>query len=196
MHIDLKTALVMFAPAAALLALAACGGGGGSATTSTMDPGTMDPGTGQGPVITLGELTLPRRSAGWTTLQPVIRFGDELRIGAMPPPSSGDLAPAATHVAHRGRHGTVRDGVGAATLIDYLQRDATDRQTRPGTVFRFEEAPTVRYVEGTTAEESTSWCSPSSSSTGTSPRPLVSFPARDPVSRRGVFAQPATGGMA
>ena len=137
-----------------LLALAACGGGGGgSATTSTMDPGGQDPGPGGGPVITLGELTLPLARASSARQQPVIRFDDELRIGGMPPPLSAGLAPVATHGDAAVSRGTVRDGVGGATLIDYLQRDATDRQTRPGTVFAFEEAPTVRYVAGTTPGE-------------------------------------------
>ena len=139
--------------AAGLLVLAACGGGGGSSTTSTMDPGGQDPGTGGGPVITLGELTLPLARASSARQQPVIRFGDELRIGGMPPPDAADLAPVATHGDAAVRHGRVTDGIGAATLVDYLQRDATDRQTRPGTLFAFEEAPVVRYVAGTTPEE-------------------------------------------
>ena len=47
-------------------------------------------------------------------------------------------------------HGTVQDGVGAATLIDYLQRDAA-AGIAAGVLARFGEAPTVRYVEGTSA---------------------------------------------
>ena len=142
-----------FAASAALLALAACGGGGGggSATTSGTTPDTPD--GGQGPVTTLAELILPQRRANWAGLQPVLQFGDELRIGGMPPPARAALSTVATHGQATVSHGTVRDGVGAATLIDYLQRDATDRQTRPGTIFRFYAAPTVRYVEGTTAAE-------------------------------------------
>ena len=145
--------LAAFAASAGLLALAACGGGGGgSATTSGTTPDTPD--GGQGPVTTIAELTLPQRRANWAGLQPVLQFGDELRIGGMPPPARAALSTVATHgQAATVSHGTVRDGVGAATLIDYLQRDATDRQTRPGTIFRFDAAPTVRYVEGTTAAE-------------------------------------------
>ena len=135
--------------AAGLLALAACGGGGGSTTTSTMDPGGQDPGTGQGPAVTLGELTLPLARASSDLQQPVFRFGDELRIGGMPPPGTAGLAPVATHGGATVSHGRVRDGVGAATLIDYLQRDGA----RAGTLMRFPEAPTVRFVEGTTSDQ-------------------------------------------
>ena len=143
--------LAGFAASAAMLALAACGGGGGSATTSGTTPDT--PAGGQGPVTTIAELMLPQRRANWAGLQPVLQFGDELRIGGMPPPARAALSTVATHGQATVSYGTVRDGVGAATLIDYLQRDATDRQTRPGTIFRFDAAPTVRYVEGTTAAE-------------------------------------------
>ena len=129
-----------FAASAALLALAACGGGGGSATTS---------GGGEGPATTLAELILPPQRAGWAGLPPVIQFGDELRIGATPPPARSALAPVAAHGQATVSHGTVQDGVGAATLIDYLQRDAAAAQA--GVPARFGEAPTVRYVEGTSA---------------------------------------------
>ena len=156
MHTEIRASihvLAGFAASAALLALAACGGGGGggSATTSGTTPDT--PAGGQGPVTTIAELMLPQRRANWAGLQPVLQFGDELRIGGMPPPARAALSTVATHGQATVSHGTVRDGVGAATLIDYLQRDATDRQTRPGTIFRFDAAPTVRYVEGTTAAE-------------------------------------------
>ena len=132
--------LAGFAASAALLALAACGGGGGSATTS---------GGGEGPATTLAELILPPQRAGWAGLPPVIQFGDELRIGATPPPARSALAPVAAHGQATVSHGTVQDGVGAATLIDYLQRDAAAAQA--GVLIRFGEAPTVRYVEGTSA---------------------------------------------
>ena len=127
------------AASAALLALAACGGGGGSATT---------PGGGEGPATTLAELILPQQRPQWAGLPLVIQFGDELRIGGAPPPARTALVPVATHGAATVRHGTVQDGVGAATLIDYLQRDATRRST--DTVLRWDAAPVVRYVEGAT----------------------------------------------
>ena len=56
----------------------------------------------------------------------------------------------ATHGDTTVSHGTVQDGVGAATLIDYLQRDVAAAST-DGVLVRFGEAPTVRYVEGTSA---------------------------------------------
>ena len=124
-----------------MLALAACGGGGGSATTS---------GGGEGPATTLAELILPQQRAVWAGLPPVIQFGDELRIGATPPPARSALAPVAAHGQATVSHGTVQDGVGAATLIDYLQRDAA-APGADGRLVRFGEAPTVRYVEGTSA---------------------------------------------
>ena len=130
-----------FAASAALLALAACGGGGDTA-----------PDGGEGPATTLAELILPPQRAGWAGLPPVIQFGDELRIGATPPPARSALAalaPVAAHGQATVSHGTVQDGVGAATLIDYLQRDAA--AALAGVLIRFGEAPTVRYVEGTSA---------------------------------------------
>ena len=133
--------LAGFAASAAMLALAACGGGGGSATTS---------GGGEGPATTLAELILPQQRAVWAGLPPVIQFGDELRIGATPPPARSALAPVAAHGQATVSHGTVQDGVGAATLIDYLQRDAA-APGADGRLVRFGEAPTVRYVEGTSA---------------------------------------------
>ena len=136
--------LAGFAASAALLALAACGGGGGSATTS----GTAPDG-GQGPVTTIAELILPLARPQSAGRQPVIQFGNELRVGGAPPPARTDLAPVATHGAATVRHGAVQDGVGAATLIDYLQRDATGRSAT-GTVLRWDAAPVVRYVEGAT----------------------------------------------
>ena len=125
--------LAATAASAALLALAACGGGGG-----------------EGPATTLAELILPPQRAGWAGLPPVIQFGDELRIGATPPPARSALAPVAAHGQATVSHGTVQDGVGAATLIDYLQRDAA-AGIPAGVPARFGEAPTVRYVEGTSA---------------------------------------------
>ena len=74
---------------------------------------------------------------------------DELRIGAAPPPARSALAPVAAHGQATVSHGTVQDGVGAAALIDYLQRDAAEGQA--GVLVRFDEAPTVRYVEGASA---------------------------------------------
>ena len=135
--------LAGFAAPAALLALAACGGGGSATTSGTTPDG------GQGPVTTLAELMLPQQLPRWARFTPVIQFGNELRAGGAPPPARSALAPVAVHGAATVSHGTVQDGVGAGTLTDYLQRDAAARQD--GVLYRFGEAPTVRYVEGTTA---------------------------------------------
>ena len=142
MHRDILTTIPLIAPAAAILLLSACGGGGGSSTTS---------GGGQGPTVTLGELTLPQQEPRWAPLQPVIRFGDELRVGGMPPPSASTLSTAATHGEATVRHGRVADGVGASELTDYLQHDVAQR-TDPH-LRRWAAAPVVRYVEGASAAQ-------------------------------------------
>ena len=144
MHTEIRASIPLLAASAAsaaMLALAACGGGGGSGSATTSDGG-------QGPVTTLAELMLPQQRAQWAGRQPVIQFGNELRVGGAPPPARTDLAPVATHGGATVRHGAVQDGVGAATLIDYLQRDATGRSE--GNVLRWDAAPVVRYVEGAT----------------------------------------------
>ena len=157
MHTNSPTAIPVLAGVlgtAGLLVLAACGGGGGSSTTSTMDPtdpGTMDP--GPGPVITLGELTLPSRRPGWTTLQPAFQLEDELRLGAVPPPASGTLPLAVTHGEATVSHGRLADGLGARALTDYLQHDAAAGGNAQGYVQRFASAPVVRYVEGTSDDD-------------------------------------------
>ena len=145
MHTSLPATIPVLAgiaASAALLALAACGGGGGgSATTSGATPGG-----GQGPVTTIAELTRPA-DAGLT---PVIQFGGELRIGAMPPPARTALAAAPSHGAATVSHGRVPDGLGAEALAAYLRHDATEAEGARGHVIRFAAAPTVRYVAGAT----------------------------------------------
>ena len=152
MHTEIKTALALGLPAAALLALAACGGGGGSATTS---------GGGQGPIVTMPtDPTEPATPAGPTTLPPareasageapLVLLGNELRVGAVAPPSG--LPAAGRHGAASVRHGRLADGVGAAHLTAYLRHDLTEGAPQAfGMLLRFATAPVVRYVAGTSA---------------------------------------------
>ena len=134
------TSIGAIGTAAAILALAACGGG--SDTT---------PDDGQRPVVSdpVPPLELPMEHAGVAQLAPVIQFGDELRVGGMPPPRRGDLASVATHAGATVRYGRIHDGVGGNVLTQYLSEDST---LASDGIHRFAEAPVVRYVAGTTAE--------------------------------------------
>ena len=144
------TSIIAVASATALLALAACGGGGGGPETG----GAMPPDDGQDPIVPepepIPELVLPLVQSAGAQQAPVIQFGDELRVGAMPPPEQSDLASVATHDGAAVRYGRLRDGLGAAALTDYLREDA--RTSRFG-VLQFVQAPVVRFVAGTTAEQ-------------------------------------------
>ena len=133
----------------ALLALVACGGGGGGPETG----GSTPPDGGQGPIVSepIPELVLPVARPSSAQQAPVIQLGDELHVGAMPPPGQDDFAPVATHNGAAVRYGQLRDGLGASVLTDYLSEDAT--LTAGGTLIRFAEAPVVRYVAGTTAAQ-------------------------------------------
>ena len=139
---------------AAFLSLAACGGGGGGPETG----GTMSPDDGQGPIVPepepepepISALVLPLAEPASARHTPVIQFGDELRVGVMPPPEQGDLASVATHDGAAMRYGQLSDGLGAAALTDYLREDA--KASRFG-VLRFVQEPVVRFVTGTTAEQ-------------------------------------------
>ena len=130
----------------AALALAACGGGGGIA------PGPEEP-------------ALPLLEAGHAPNAPVVDLGAALHVGADVTPAADALTLVARHGDVRISHGRVRDGVGAAELIAYLQADAdsyldpeggggADAALVPGgLVFRFGPAPpTLRVAEGTAAE--------------------------------------------
>ena len=142
------TSISAVASVAALLALAGCGGGGGPETG-----GSTPPDDGQEPIVSdpVPELVLPLARPAGVQQVPVIRFGDEFRVGAMPPPGQHDFAPVATHNGAAVRHGQLRDGLGASELTDYLGEDST--LTGGGTLIRFAEAPVVRYVAGTTAAQ-------------------------------------------
>ena len=140
---------------AILLALAACGGGGGGPETGGSmppDTGSMPPDGGQDPIVSepVPELVLPPAQAAGAQQAPVIQLGDELRVGAMPPPEQSDPASVATHDGAAVRYGRLMDGVGATALTSYLSEDA--RLTRDN-ILRFAEAPVVRYVAGTTAAQ-------------------------------------------
>ena len=130
----------------ATLALVACGGGGGNA------PGPEDP-------------ALPLLVAGHASHAPVVDLGAALHVGADVAPAAGRLPLVARHGEVRVSHGRVRDAVGAAELIAYLQADAAsylvpdgdggaDAPLIPGgLVLRFGPAPpTVRVAEGTSPE--------------------------------------------
>ena len=121
----------------ALLALAACGGGGSGSPVESGSP----------PVH---ELELPALGIEAARQTPVIRFGNELRVGAMPPPGRGALASAATHADAAVRYGRLRDGLGADELTDYL---GADTSFGDGVLLRFPAAPVVRFVAGTTSEQ-------------------------------------------
>ena len=141
------TSISAVASVAALLALAGCGGGGGPETG-----GSTPPDDGQEPIVSdpVPELVLPLARPAGVQQVPVIRFGDEFRVGAMPPPGQGGLALVATHHGTALRYGRLSDGVGATALTEYLSEDAA---LTSGNMLRFAEAPVVRFVEGTTAEQ-------------------------------------------
>lgn len=84
MHTAIKTVLALLAPAAGLVALAACGGGQGPTVTIPTAP--TEP---AGPTV------LPPARAETAGQSPVMRFGDELRVGVVAPPAG--LAAAGSH---------------------------------------------------------------------------------------------------
>ena len=151
MRRDTLTSIGATASVTAILTLAACGGGGGDGPV-TGEP--MPPEDDQGPVVSdpepVPELVLPLARPAGAQQVPVIRFGDELRVGTMAPPGQDELAPVANHSGASVRYGRLRDGLGAAQLSDYL---AADSALTRGSLLRFAEAPVVRYVAGTTVEQ-------------------------------------------
>ena len=144
MRSEIPTSIGGMASVTALLALAACGGGGGDGPVTG---GPMPPDVGQGPAVP--ELVLPLARPADAQQAPVIRFGDELRVGTIAAPEQDDLTSVATHAGATARYGRLRDGLGSAVLTDYLSEDST---LNSGRVLRFGEAPVVRYVAGTTVE--------------------------------------------
>ncbi len=83
--------------------------------------------SGQDPIVPepepVPELVLPLFDAADAQQSSVIQFGDELRVGAMPPPEQSDLASVTTHDGAAVRYGRSSDGLGAAFITDYLSED-------------------------------------------------------------------------
>ena len=159
MRRDALTSIGAVASIVALLALAACGGGSGMQSGADQGPVVADPPPESDPPPAsdptpdpepVPELELPQFGIEAAHRTPVIRFGNELRVGGMPPPGRGALASAATHGDAAVRYGRLRDGLGAAELTDYLSADTSFGD---GVLLRFPAAPVVRFVEGTTAAQ-------------------------------------------
>ena len=123
-------------------ALAACGDGG-------IDPIVESP-------------HLPAQTPTHAHQAPIVDLDVSLHIGADVAPSAGVLPNTAMHGDAGISHGTIRDGVGAAEIIAYLEADAltygnADEAETPdasvfpdGLVIRFAaQPPTVRVAEGT-----------------------------------------------
>ena len=96
---------------------------------------------------------------------PVVDVDGKLYVGANVAPPAGELPVITHHGETRISHGSVRDGIGPAELIAYLQadttsyaspdeEDGTDVELLPdGLVFRFAATPpTVRVAQGTPPE--------------------------------------------
>ena len=96
------------------------------------------------------ELVLPLFDAADAQQSSVIQFGDELRVGAMSPPEQIDPSSVATHDGAAVRYGRLSDDLGSTFLTGYLSEDA---RLNRGLTLSFSEAPVVRFVEGTTAEQ-------------------------------------------
>ena len=121
---------------------------------------------GGGSVLEVAEPgRLPLQTAVHAIQAPIVDLGRSVHIGADVAAPSGDLPNVAIHVDARVSHGTIRDGVGAAELIAYLQADARSypgsddaegadvRLLPDGLLIRFAALPpTVRVAEGTPAE--------------------------------------------
>lgn len=107
---------------------------------------------------------LPLQTARLAHQAPLIDLGGQLHVGADVAAPAEALPVVAVHGDAGISHGTIRDGVGAAEIIAYLQADAAsygapddgdgaDVQLLPGgLVVRFAAAPpTVHVAEGTPA---------------------------------------------
>ena len=128
-----------------IVTLVACGGGG---TRS--------------PVAALPEISL--QTPLHAHQAPTVNLHGMLHVGADVAAPVEQLPPSANHGETRVSHGMLRDGVGAAQLIAYLQADAVslqatdednmDDQLLPGgQLLRFGAMPPiVRVVEGASAE--------------------------------------------
>ena len=107
---------------------------------------------------------LPPQSPIHARLAPIVGLDGSLHIGADVAPPAGALPSTAVHGDAGISHGTVRDGVGAAELLTYLEADALtygnadEAETPDASVFpdslviRFAALPpTVRVADGTSA---------------------------------------------
>lgn len=105
---------------------------------------------------------LPLQTAALAHQAPVINLNGRLHVGADVAGPAEDLSNVAGHGDASVSHGTIRDGVGAAEVIAYLQADAvsygapddgdgSDVELLPGgLVIRFAtDPPTIRVAEGT-----------------------------------------------
>ena len=108
---------------------------------------------------------LPLQTPLHASQVPIVNLDGTLHIGADVAPSADRLPIVVRHGNTRVFHGTIRDGVGASEVIDYLRADAASFANRngddgtdiplfpDGLVFRFAAAPpTVRIAEGTSPE--------------------------------------------
>ena len=108
---------------------------------------------------------LPLQTPLHASQAPIVNLDGTLHIGADVAPSADRLPIVVRHDNTRVFHGSIRDGVGASEVIDYLRADAasfaiqngddgTDIPLFPdGLVFRFAATPpTVRIAEGTSPE--------------------------------------------
>ena len=139
-----------------VLALAGCGGGSGSGTRTLGDP----PETPGDPPETPGDPpetpiiqpeyppALPQQGPANAGNAPVIEQEGSLQVNPGVAPAPDALMSVGEHEGVRVAHGSVRDGVGAAELIDYLRGEVGGGQLdRFGMV-----PPTVYVAEGSTAE--------------------------------------------
>ena len=107
---------------------------------------------------------IPLQTAVLAPQAPVVDLDGRLHVGADVASLAGALPAFTVHGEVRVSHGTIRDGVGAAEVIAYLQADAVsyadpdgaggpDDELLPGgLVLRFAATPpTVRVAEGTPA---------------------------------------------
>ena len=119
---------------------------------------------GEGALPVREDPGLPLQTALLAHQAPLINLGGQLRVGADVAAPAGALPVVAAHGEAGVSHGTIRDGVGAAEVIAYLQADAAsygtpgdgdgaDVQLLPGgLVVRFAAAPpTVHIADGTPA---------------------------------------------
>ncbi len=107
---------------------------------------------------------LPLQTPRYEHQAPTVDLGGTLHVGADIAPRSDQLPLIDHHGETRVFHGWVRDGLGAAEVIEYLEADAASYRTSDeddvdvpflsdGLLLRFGKIPpTVRVAQGTSAE--------------------------------------------